>query len=333
MEEISFLTLLVNFAAKKLFNLAGDKTKRRLIEEIQKAANNPQSFGLESLNESQEGLIKDLITTQYSLWQQPLSLVPRPLLNESPIVIIGPSGVGKSMIADRLMGKEPNPSQLSSVRPELRRIKVASWPPGVKLIVAPGDWEEDSHGIKKVISIIASNKPPKIICLVTCYGYHATEGFLYRGTYNRPSQDDDNNAETQEEFIEKCLQEEIIYLKRFMKQMRKYLENQRITEIRKRIPKVLLIINKKDLWQSNHKESDVIQRYTNPDSEFGRVISNFRRMVGLDYEASYQVFPNYTFWGGFHPDPSVKASAFTREQAEASALVLRALIYNMYRRT
>lgn len=331
MEEVIFLDLLVKFVCEQILNLAKNYTKKQLIGKIQEISANPQKYGLESLSSEQNSLVNDLISTQYSFWQKPLRLIPRQMLSKRPIVIIGPSGVGKSMIAQRLSGKKPNRSYLASVKLEYERINVASWPPGVKILTAPGAWQHDTKGISEVVKSIISENSPKILCIVTCYGYHTTGG-IYEGTYQRPDQVNTESAGVQEEFIEKCLDEEIKYLQKFMQQIREKLSRNRKNEISKRISSILLIINKTDLWEANHERNEVLARYTSPQSEFVAVIDQLRKELGLGSPSSYKVFPHYTFGGGFHPNPSVKAQALTTSFAEASSLVLRALIYNTYRR-
>jgi adenylate kinase family enzyme len=317
---MTFLEFLAGYIASKILSHGLSFARDVLTEELYKLRSNPRSVGWKSdgLTDEQQYLIEAIEKTLPITWRR--HFIRGPLLKDRPIVIIGPSGVGKTLIASRIAGQKPGTVPSMSSGAERERL-ISGWQ-GNNIMVAPGSLQQDEKGgINKVIKSIRSKKSPKVVVIVVAGGYHATEAEILRNTFLRPGEDQPV-ADNLDEFIEYCLKEELAYIKFFLQKTHQ--------KIRKRIPSIVTIVNKRDLWGARRDHKRRLSRYIEDSSEYGKLIQALRSEWGLHAPSNHDIFPVYTFGGGFHPDQSIKAKALSLEAAEADAMVLRGLIFYQY---
>ena len=161
------------------------------------------------LTDEQKVLLNALKNTSSNRWQS--FFVRGPLMKGRPIAVIGPSGTGKSLVAQRIVGRKPTFAPDASVGVERHRW-ITRWQ-GQNVMVAPGSFIQDrSGGIHKVIDSLCSDSPPLVVCNVVASGFHATATEALRGTFLRPDSKGVAVADNLDEFLKSCLQEEASYL-------------------------------------------------------------------------------------------------------------------------
>lgn len=227
---------------------------------------------------------------------------------------------GKSFIGARLAGKEPNPSQAMS-----SELEHDSFIAGLRrsyIVIAPGSFLHGTSGLADLYELMKSRTPPKVICIVVADGFHATSSKLTTG-YIRPGSGGNPVAQDLNGFREYCRTEEISYLGNLLEQFSQ-------SNLRARIPALITIANKRDLWSAANQDERIPLRYQEPASEYGQIIERMRTYFGFDNPSTHDIISMYTFGGGFQPNPNINARALTLGRAEADAMVLKSLIYYRY---
>lgn len=246
---------------------------------------------------------------------------------KNAIVLLGPSGVGKTCVGIRLAGKIPDmvkatktTPEIESFVPDLRAIDVYS-PPG-----------HSRHGdyLDTVTKLMTSRNPPKVILMIVCGGFHATATKDYTGKldspkYTRPGQKSPRPTNLQE-FLSSCLKEEEDYLDDVYARIS--------GNVRETIPWIITVVNKKDLWWRS--KAKTMDRYVKETSDYGRKMLQLRGPSGLGAPDGttipHLVFPAYLADDGFGPSPSMSRTALRQAHMEADSMVLRALVFNKYTR-
>jgi hypothetical protein len=319
-----FLSFLGSWAARKVL----DRGFSVFVEQIDTYAGSllksPLSEGWEStLTPDQESLIETIRQTTPSRIRKFVSMLRKD--RPRPVILLGPSGVGKTCVALRLAGKTPDRVAATRDAPEiekfvagLKAIKVVS-PPGYRL---HGDY------LDTVKKLITSKQPPSVVCLVVCGGFHATatkehEGTLEKPNFSRPGLR--KAALNIKEFRKICYREEELYLDDVFKMV--------AGKLQESIPWAITIANKRDLWWHDHS---VLTRYDSRTSGYGRAL---HRILGPkcfgapdNSTSSHILFPAYLSDDGFGPDPSFQSTALRQAHMEADAMILRALVFNKYAR-
>ena len=291
---------------------------QQYVEEFRK---DPKRFGWDNaLTERDERILEALKNTTPSAWKK--IFLRGPLLAKKSIAIWGPSGTGKSIVASRLAGSLPTYAPASSTRMEQEKI-VAGWR-GLNILVAPGSHEQDEEGaIAKLKAAMISTNPPQIFCFVVAGGYHATAAQSVYNTFRRPGSGGRDVAKNVEGFRKVCLAEEISMLEE--------IRDHCAGRMKARIPVFLTVINKRDLWSAADQAGTILSRYQGGRGRYRRTVSEICNLWALGKApAEHDVFPSYTFAGGFHPDNQIKTRALTAADSEADAMMLRALIYYHY---
>lgn len=273
----------------------------------------------QELTERDQRLLEALKNTSPAYWKR--YILHGPLVKDRPIAIWGPSGTGKTIIADRIAGGSPKYTTQSSSTME--RTKLISGWKGLNIFTAPGSGEQDKDGSTVAIkNQLIGDTPPKVFCYVVSGGYHATSASYLTGTFQRPGSQGEAVSETIEGYREKCLEEELMLLQDILKHCS--------GRMKTRIPVFLTIINKRDIWSAGSDSDQLISRYSG-ESDYTKIVKEICNCWGLgNAPAVHEVYPCYSFAGGFHPDTNIQLQALTASNAEADAMVLRALIYYHY---
>jgi len=240
---------------------------------------------------------------------------------------LGPSGVGKSSVAMRLAGKNPEHVKASRGRGEVEKF-IADLKK-LNIISPPGHYIHGEY-LSDFEKSVTSNSPPPLIIFVAAAGYHATAedayiGRLDRANYNRPGLRGGKPRKINT-FVDLCLKEEEAYLEDIIEKIS--------GKMKKSIPWVITIANKKDLWW-DERES-VIKRYSSIESEYGKRLYQVRGNEGFggpdQSTSNHIVFPAYLSDNGFSPNPAFKRTSLTQAHMEADSMILRALVFHKYLR-
>lgn len=138
----------------------------------------------------------------------------RSWLRQAPkrgIILLGPSGAGKSQIDLRLRGKPPREDILYTADDENRRLVLQGR--RVPLLDTPGDSWHAASSYANVLDALISREPPRVAVIVVAGGYLATSMPELRGTFVRPSSLGQPVANSPQEFVAKCREEEARYLR------------------------------------------------------------------------------------------------------------------------
>jgi hypothetical protein len=316
MTEI-FLAFLAEYLGSKALDLAGQVSLHRLSEALSVLEGNPTAAGWTSqtLHPEERHLLESLRLTQNPEWYGWKAKIFTE--TDRPVALIGPSGTGKSKIAMRLSGSDPNVQTAQSSHAEHSR--VLAYSRFCPIIVAPGHSTHGVAGLAKVKEVFEGKHPPKVVCVVVCDGFHATETDIFVGTYGRPGSLGAPVANDLEGFLDHCHGEE-------KESLRWYLESCKVAH---RIPSLITIVNKRDLW-GRRQIQRVPERYTKAEGDYQKAITELANKWGFGQPSTHDLFPLYCHGGGFLPNEDLSASALTNRTAQADAAVLQALLYYRY---
>jgi hypothetical protein len=319
-----FLTFLGSWAARKVL----DGSYSFFMEQIDTYTNSliksPIAEGWHTpLTPDQVSLVKTIQQTTPSRIRSFVATMRK--ARPRPIILLGPSGVGKTCVALRLAGKTPDRVVATRDTPEtekfvagLKAIKVLS-PPGYRL---HGDY------LDTVSELITSENPPSVVCIVVCGGFHATAKKEHEGTLDKPNFRRPGATVVPaniKEFRRMCYREEELYLQDVYEMV--------AGKLKESIPWVITIANKRDLWWHY---AEVLKRYESSTSGYGRALNRLRgpECFGAPDKStsSHILFPAYISDDGFGPDPSFESTALRQAHMEADAMILRALVFNKYAR-
>jgi hypothetical protein len=315
------LEFLASWLAETVLTESVKLTAGSIHQHVRDFRGNPKRYGWDKkLTERDERILDALQSTIPSTWKR--VFLHGPLLAKQSIAIWGPSGTGKTLIASRLAGVLPKYAPPSSTKMEHEKI-VAGWR-GLNILTAPGSKEQDEEGaIAKLKNSLVSATPPKIFCFVVAGGYHATAAQSLTKTFRRPGSEGEDVAEDIEGYRETCFKEEIDMLT----EIRQHCSG----KMKARVPVFLTVVNKRDLWGAMDHPERILARYQSRRSSYGKIVAEICKSWGLGLSpATHEVYPAYSFAGGFHPDNSIRSRALTAEDSEADAMLLRALIYYHY---
>ncbi|PRP95651.1 hypothetical protein ENSA5_37840 [Enhygromyxa salina] len=257
----------------------------------------------------------------------------RSWLRQAPkrgIILLGPSGVGKSQIDLRLRGKAPREDILYTAEDEARRLVLQGR--RVPLLDTPGEPRHAMSGYANVLDVMVGSEPPAIAVIVVAGGYLATSMPELRATFIRPNSRAKPVAHTTDEFVSKCREEEATYLRELVDHCRAHAQTKGIEPVpQQRLRSVITVVNKRDLWGATSSEqAATLARYRDPDSAFGVALQEFRDAFGAPDQHSHDVLPLFTHANGFHPDPTIAAQALTPFHSALDALILRTLVSYRY---
>ncbi len=313
----AFLTFLASYVAGKALDLVGRVSQASLDDALSALEADPLQANWTSpeLSVEQKRLllaVRNIQNPRWWGWMAKMALVPK-----RSMALIGPSGTGKSRIALRLANRDPN-LQLGQSR-DIEDDRLLFHSRYCPILVAPGSTSHGVEGLAEIKRQFESDEPPKVVCVVVSDGFHATESDILAGTFARPDSMDDPVPSNLDEFLEYCRGEEI-------KSLLWYL---RSCEVRHRIPSIITLVNKRDLWGLTH-ESMIPNRYTDLQSEYCKLISNLAENWGFGQPSTHEQFPFYCHGGGFLPKEDLAALALTPRTAMADTLIFQALLFYRY---
>ncbi len=335
--EAIFWSFLTHWLAHKFIDSSVDLLATKIDESAPSLLDQPGDSGWTggAWSEDQRRVIEILQKTrtlQGGRWRAWLQREAK-----RPILLIGASGTGKSVLALRLLGTEPSGSIVMSPREE--RLTLIQASRRSQLIVAPGEPKHALIGIQHVVDIITGTNPPQVVCIVVAGGYLATSSPTFMSddgaaNFRRPSSNEKPVARSVDGFTAKGRAEEIDNLINLVDMCKDNARKaKRRRSVQEQIPSFITVINKRDLWSIPDDRSDeIIKSYTNPQSRYGRTMSLLQEEWGLNNPCSHDIIPLFTFGGGFHPAPDTIAKALPPKQAVIDALLLRALIFYRYTR-
>ena len=160
------------------------------------------------------------------------------------------------------------------------------------------------------------NNPPDILCLVFAAGYleTANSAILTRtSTTMNPKKFD-----SLEEYITACSEEEIEWVQYLIDKIQKIGTN---NKPRKRIKHIIIVVNKRDLWNNKYSVEEMKERYTN-----NPVIKDLVEMLIMNYKPYFLcVSSDYTDF----QEGKAAPSNFPRRLSRASVFKLRAYIHHI----
>jgi hypothetical protein len=243
-----------------------------------------------------------------------------------PIILMGPSGVGKTCVALRLAGKTPD--RVTATKDKTEKERFVADLKAINVYSPPGTRKHGDY-LDTITPLMTAKNAPGVVCMVVCAGFHSTADPDYLGTmskanFDRPGRTGRRLA-TLQEFRAACLKEEVVYLNDVFDRIQ--------GKMKTSIPWVITIVNMRDLWW---KYKSALVRYTKDSSTYGRALAKLRGPAGWGApDAStteHTVFPAYLVDDGFGPAPSTQGTALRQAHMEADALILRALVFNKYSR-
>lgn len=322
-----FTAFLASWAASKMLDLGIDVFSRAAGDQLLRSlGDSPQSHQWpDELTSDQINLLRTVRNTKPSRIK---SFVARlRTAKDRSIVLVAPSGVGKTCVAMRLAGQTPERVVATRNTPEVTRFVAALR--AINVYAPPGHYLHGDY-LDTISGLMTSHKPPSVIVMVTCGGYHATADPQYEGTiqepnFDRPGRTGKRVAELKA-FLDENLKEEVGYIRDLCARLK--------GKMRESIPWVITVVNKKDLWWKARVKT--MNRYTSETSHYGVELLNLRgpRCIGAPDASTAQhvVFPAYIIDDGFGPSPSITSTCFRQAHMEADAMVLRSLVFNKYAR-
>jgi hypothetical protein len=246
------------------------------------------------------------------------------------IILLGPSGGGKSQLELRLRGKSPKEDILYTTNERARRLVLQGR--RVPLVDTPGDHRHALTGFADVLDTLISAEPPSVAVIVVAGGHLATSMPELRATFIRPSSRRQPVAMNTDEFLIRCREEEVTYLRDLTDYCRAHAKAKGIDPMpQQRLRAVITVANKRDLWGAKPDlEAATLAYYRDPSSAYGVALQEFRDVFGASEQHSHDMLPVFTHGGGFHPDPTVAAQALTPFHSAIDALLLRTLVSYRY---
>jgi energy-coupling factor transporter ATP-binding protein EcfA2 len=312
-----FLSFLASYIAGKALDVTGKVSLHNLNNAIDNLKNAPDNEGWSSssLNNEQKFLLEALKKINQPKWMGWWAKISSKTTR--PIVLIGPSGSGKSRIAIMLSGGNPN-SQIEQSS-EAEKETILSHSKYNPIVVAPGHLSHGVTGLAEIKSIFHSNDTPKVVCIVVCDGFHATESGTLSNSFIRPGSLGLPVADNLDDFRNKCRSEEIECLDWYLS----------ACNSKNRIPSIVTIVNKRDLWSS--PQSHVVpSRYTEQTTDYIKSINKLCEKWGFGQQSTHDVIPFYCHGGGFLPQENIFSMALSIKTAQVDAMILKALLYYRY---
>ena len=330
MNEV-FLAYIFTWLGGKILDAGLARTGKALEGQLDSLADSPDVHGWNDVwTEEQRKFIQALKQTHPSAWRRRIAYLKKS--HSRPIIIIGPSGVGKTVVGLQLAGIEPKNVETSH-KMEVKNL-VASLRE-IKVYIAPGSFIHN-EGAVKVLKKLTNKNAPKVVINVVAGGYHATASKGYYGDLDTPNLTrpglDYNVASSTNGFLAYCRNvEEIAYLDSVYQHCK--------GKIQTRIPWIINVINKKDLWQASPAHLSIMNRYAehkvkpqgakNPN--FGNRMYKLRKeFANGDVLPGYESLSVYLDNNGFYPDPTVKKLALPKSEILADTMIMRATVYLRY---
>ena len=308
-----------------MLNIGVVAFKKEMDDYLNSLENSPKSHGWgEALTPNQVSLLQTLRNCSPSLLKTFVSKMKPDRKN--PIVLIGPSGVGKTCVALRLAGKRPD--RVSATKDKTDRTQFIADMEAINVYSPPGTYKHGNY-LDTVVKLMTSKTPPSVVCMVVCSGFHATADGPYLGTLDKPNFNRPDKKKgvlkNLKEFRDFCLNEEIEYLNDLFERIK--------GKMKSSIPWVITIVNKKDLWW---KYKNALNRYTSDNSVYSKTLAKLRGPEGWGAPdrsvTQHIVFPSYLVDDGFGPSPSIPGTSLRQANMEADTLILRGLVFNKYTR-
>lgn len=267
----------------------------------------------------------------------------KPFLNlfgrqDRGIAVLGPSGAGKTVIADRLRDAtslrvdravrwSPRERPRSSIH--LEKTRTVARGKILPVLTVPGTQIQSRDGWDRLAQTFLDS-PPQVVVVTVAGGFLATADRDLEGTFRRPNSS--KVLANLEEYLRACRAEEARHVNEFMdfvKARRKVaLGRESIGDedvLTTRIRAFVTVVNKRDLWGIDPK-GRLAETYRDPFSDYGKAINRMRRTWGPGDGSTHDVLPMFTFGGGFHPYAEARGLMLTEAHAAADTLLLKALL-------
>ena len=321
-----FTEFLIGWAAAKMLDLGIKRFQDQLSEQLSSLEHSPRAHGWKlALTQDQISLLRTLKHTPHSKLKAFITRI-NPTRKNS-IVLMGPSGVGKTCVALRLAGRVPD--RVTATKDKVEKDRFVADLRAINVFSPPGSYAHGDY-LGKIAELMTSKNPPSVVGMVVCSGFHATAdpdylGTMSSGNFGRPGRTG-KRLTTLREFRSACLREEIDYINAVFEKIKGKMQTA--------IPWVITIVNKKDLWW---KYKLALNRYNSELSSYGKALKRLRGPSGWGAPdgstTQHAVFPAYLVDDGFGPAPSIQGTSFRQAHMEADALILRAVVFNKYTRS
>lgn len=328
-----FLGFIFDWLGVKILDAGLSSAWKGLEQQLDSLIDQPTANGWdEEWTDEQRRFIHALKITHPSAWNRGIAQLKK--AHSRPIIIIGPSGVGKTVVGLQLAGIEPRDVETSR---EMEIKKLVGALREIKVYIAPGSFIHN-EGAVKVLQKLTNQNAPKVVINVVAGGFHATasKGFigdLTTPNFMRPG-NDENVASNTNGFLAYCRDtEEVEYLDSVYQSCK--------GKIQTRIPWIISVVNKKDLWQALPDPKSIANRYAKKNVKqmqkrqkspnFGNMMHKLREEFSNgDTLTGYDSLPVYLDNNGFYPDPKVRKLALPKSEMLADAMILRATVYLRY---
>ncbi len=331
----ALLAFLQKWLAQKIQRFGVERGATSVEEAIAELLADPAKAGCTlTLGEAEKALLAAL--KEVNRAKKPfLSLFGR---QDRGIAILGPSGAGKTVIADRLRDAtslrvdravhwSPRERPRSSIH--LERSRTVARGQILPVLTVPGTQVQSRDGWERLARVFLAT-PPQVVVITVAGGFLATADRDLEGTFRRPNST--KVLASFEDYLRACRNEEARHIQEFMNFVRderkKVLGRETITDddvLTTRIRSFVTVVNKRDLWGIDAK-GRLAEAYRDPFSEYGRALNRLRRNWGPGDGSTHDVLPMFTFGGGFHPYAEARGLMLTEAHAAADALLLKALI-------
>ncbi len=335
----ALLVFLQKWLAQKIQRFGTDRGATSIEEAIDELLKDPAKAGCTvKLGDAEKALLAAL---------KEVNRAKKPFLNlfgrqSRGIAVLGPSGAGKTVIADRLRDAtslrvdravhwSPRERPRSSIH--LERSRTVARGKIMPVLTVPGTQIQSRDGWERLAQVFLET-PPQVVLITVAGGFLATADRDLEGTFRRP-----NSAaviDKLEDYLRACRKEEAQHIHEFMdfvKERRKLaLGRESITDddvMTTRVRSFITVVNKRDLWGIDPK-GRLAETYRDPFSDYGRAIGRLRRAFGPGDGSTHDVLPMFTFGGGFHPHAEARGLMLTEAHAAADTLLLKALILYRY---